>query len=69
MAVGLWLAAVTLHDVMEKVCLFGDLQGQKETSSLSQIQPHLKDFYFFAQLCFFSSRFISKKQLFVRYTC
>lgn len=32
MAVGLWLAAVTLHDVMEKVGLFGDLQGQKRLS-------------------------------------
>lgn len=25
MAAGLWLAAVTLHDVMEGVSLFGDL--------------------------------------------
>lgn len=31
MTVGLWLAAVALHDVMEKVCLFGDLQRHKET--------------------------------------
>lgn len=33
MAAGLWLAAVTLHDVLEGVGLFGDLKLNKYNSS------------------------------------
>lgn len=34
MAVGLRLAAVTFHDVLEGVSLFGDLQGRKESKDV-----------------------------------
>lgn len=30
-AAGLWLAAITLHDVLEAVSLFGDLQRKNHT--------------------------------------
>lgn len=38
MAAGLWLAAVTLHDVVEGVSLFGDLEERKESQELQPVR-------------------------------
>lgn len=35
MAAGLWLAAITLHDVVEGVRLFGDLQGKNRNHRIT----------------------------------
>lgn len=39
MAAGLWLAAVTLHDVLEAVSLFSDLQEGRREEELSIKHP------------------------------
>lgn len=44
-AAGLWLAAVTLHDVVEGVSFFGDLQGKKNRLtgfSTTFLQLHIR---------------------------